>query len=247
MTTATPISRVLVGVDFDDASAAALRMAGVLAAAWNASLTVFHSSQDEAPAYFTAAQFEQLEAERAQSRAASADRLHRFAAPHLPAAFRVEVGEGPPQDALLRMASAFDLVVVGTHRRHGPRRWWLGSIAEAVVRGSTRPVLVVPDGAVLPERNQDAAVLAVRHEDADGLDAWVEAMRSGFSGTVVGSVHARQCAPDVVRSADVLVVSMPSASDARVQPGAIVEMLKECVHPVLFVPIGNGILERSSL
>jgi len=47
------VSRVLVGVDFDDASASALRMAGVLASTWDGDITVFHASTPDAPAYFT--------------------------------------------------------------------------------------------------------------------------------------------------------------------------------------------------
>ena len=66
------VSRVLVGVDFDDASASALKMAGVLASTWDADITVFHSSTPDAPAYFTADQIETLEAEREQSRAGTA-------------------------------------------------------------------------------------------------------------------------------------------------------------------------------
>lgn len=53
---------MLVGVNFDDASASAsaLKIAGVLALAWDADITVFHSATQEAPVYFTAAQIETL-------------------------------------------------------------------------------------------------------------------------------------------------------------------------------------------
>lgn len=37
-----------------------------------------------------------------------------------------------------------DLVVVGTHQRHGLSRMLLGSVAERVIRSSKRPVLCVP-------------------------------------------------------------------------------------------------------
>ena len=47
------VSRVLVGADVDDASASALKMAGVLASAWDADITTFHASTQDAPAYFT--------------------------------------------------------------------------------------------------------------------------------------------------------------------------------------------------
>jgi hypothetical protein len=42
MTDIPKISRVLVGVDFDDASAAALKVAASLASAWEGEITVFH-------------------------------------------------------------------------------------------------------------------------------------------------------------------------------------------------------------
>jgi nucleotide-binding universal stress UspA family protein len=37
-----------------------------------------------------------------------------------------------------------DLLVLGTHGRHGPERWVLGSVAEAALRGATTSVLVIP-------------------------------------------------------------------------------------------------------
>ena len=87
MSLVAKISRVLVGVDFDEASASALKMAGVLASTWDADITVFHSSTPEAPAYFTADQIEALEAEREQSRAGTADQLRVFAEQHVRRAF----------------------------------------------------------------------------------------------------------------------------------------------------------------
>ena len=174
-------SRVLVGVDFGQASASALTMAGVLASTWDAAITVFHSATPEAPAYFTVDQIAALEAEREQSRAGTATQLRVFARRHVRRAVHAMVEEGSPENALVRMATDFDLIVVGTHRRHGPGRWWLGSVAEAVVRRSPRPVLVVPAGAAVP---------------------------------------------------DTL--------------GPFVQVLKECVHPVLFVHSTDGTVERST-
>jgi Universal stress protein family len=58
MSSVEKVSRVLVGVDFDDASASALKMAGVLASTWDADVTVFHASTPDAPAYFTGDQIE---------------------------------------------------------------------------------------------------------------------------------------------------------------------------------------------
>lgn len=241
MSPAPAISRVLVGVDFDDASAAALRMAAALAAPWNADITVFHSSTLEAPAYFTTDQIETLEAEREQSLATTTARLRLFAAQHVRRAVNVAVEEGPPEDALVRRAADFDLIVVGTHRRHGVRRWWLGSVAEVVVRQSRRPVLVVPAGAGEPEVRRPTILAA--GGGAAAVDRWVEALRIAFGGDVVRSPDIHHCAPDHLQGMDLIVLSLPAAGDSHF--GAIVQVLKACVHPVLFVPSPEGTFERS--
>ena len=236
------VSRVLVGVDFDDASASALKIAGVLASTWDAEITVFHASTPDTPAYFTADQIETLEAEREQSRAGTAAQVRAVAEEQVRRAVHVVVEEGPPGDALVRMAADFDLVVVGTHRRHGARRWWLGSVAEAVVRRSPRPVLVVPAGAGVPDARRPITILAAGGDAAAG-DAWVDVIRTTFAGNVVRSPDISHCAPDRLQNTDLIVLSMPADSDTDF--GAIVHVLKECVHPVLFVPSTEGIVERS--
>ena len=58
---------------------------------------------------------------------------------------------GRVSDAIVREAQVAkcQLIVIGTHGRRGFRRALLGSDAEAVVRTSTVPVLLVRDGAAL--------------------------------------------------------------------------------------------------
>jgi len=58
------------------------------------------------------------------------------------------IREGPPADCILGYADEADadVVVVGTRGRHGPGKYHLGSVAEAVVRRSPVPVLTVRDG-----------------------------------------------------------------------------------------------------
>jgi nucleotide-binding universal stress UspA family protein len=243
MSPAVKVSRVLVGADFDDASASALKMSGLLAAAWGAEITVLHSVIPEAPIYFTADQIDTLEAERNQSRAQTAAELRAFAAQHVPQAARVMVEEGPAADAMLRRAASFDLLVVGTHRRHGASRWWLGSVAEAVVRRSSRPVLVVPAGAVVPPTRRPLTIFSAGGGGA--AEAWVEVLSGTFGGTVVRSPDIHQCAPDRLRDADLLVVSAAASSAAHAPSGAIARVLKDCVHPVLFIPAAAGTSERS--
>lgn len=54
--------------------------------------------------------------------------------------------EGPPAEAVVQRAKEThaDLVVVGTHGRHGIGRLVIGSVAEGVVRTCTAPVFVIP-------------------------------------------------------------------------------------------------------
>jgi len=56
-----------------------------------------------------------------------------------------EVRYGSPAEEILTYADEndVDLVVIGTHGRHGVRRALIGSVAERVVRNSETPVLTV--------------------------------------------------------------------------------------------------------
>ena len=146
MTTSPAFTRILLAVDFDEPSAAALRSAAALAGAVGGEVTVLHAASIEMPPYFTDSQAEALEAERRETRDRCAASLKDFAAQQTTRPVVTAVEEGPAADVILRLAPAFDLIVVGTHRRHAPARWWLGSVAEAVVRAAPVPVLVVPVG-----------------------------------------------------------------------------------------------------
>jgi hypothetical protein len=142
------------------------------------------------------------------------------------------------------MAASVDLIVVGTHRRHGVRRWWLGSVAEAIVRHSPRPVLVVAAGAVVPDARRATTIVAAGGEDG-ATDAWVNALRTAFGGTVIRSADISQCPPDRLQKADLIVLSMP-ADGTHSQLGVMAHVLKECVRPVLFVPSVDGIVKGST-
>jgi nucleotide-binding universal stress UspA family protein len=55
------------------------------------------------------------------------------------------VEEGSPATEILSVAQLChaDLIVMGSHGRSGLRRWFMGSVAEAVMRKATCPVLTV--------------------------------------------------------------------------------------------------------
>lgn len=51
--------------------------------------------------------------------------------------------EGDPVEALVEEGSACDAMMINTHGRRGLRRFWLGSVAERLVRLAVVPVLVL--------------------------------------------------------------------------------------------------------
>jgi nucleotide-binding universal stress UspA family protein len=87
-----------------------------------------------------------------------------------------------PTFALTRMAEALEakLVVVGSHGRHGVARWLLGSVAEAVVRQASCPILIVPP---LPEELRVPAIeppcpqCVVARQQSSGAEQWCEQHR----------------------------------------------------------------------
>ncbi len=138
------IRRLLVPVDFDGSSEAAMRVAAAVGRTSGAALTVLHAEVLDAPPYFTAAQVAMLERERRAARLMAEAHLRSFARRHGAADVRTIVADGSPAGAILAEAERHDLIVMGTHGRRGAARWWLGSVAERVVRAAAVPVLVVP-------------------------------------------------------------------------------------------------------
>lgn len=132
-----PPRRILVAVDLSVPSGHAWRMAGELARRFGAVLRAVHCDLPlpvEMAAYATA------DVEDAQRRRTIAELRRR-----LGAQARLSVARGYPEDILPRLARdrRFDLIVIGTHRRRGLARVFMGSVAEAVTRASPCPVLVV--------------------------------------------------------------------------------------------------------
>lgn len=88
-----------------------------------------------------------VDAKRAEARLAGYIEERRRARSHPPNPERVHprlrVGGPADEVALLAAELEADLVLVGTHVRHGVRQLFLGSVTEAVVRRCGCPVLVV--------------------------------------------------------------------------------------------------------
>ena len=98
---------ILCPVDFSEQSAAALRVAGVIAKDFGSEVVVLHVQRLEAPAYFTVAQTQALRTQLRRSVRAATKHASEFAHKCLPplVAHRVMVVEDDPVSAILNGCS----------------------------------------------------------------------------------------------------------------------------------------------
>lgn len=138
--TDSSIRRILVPVDFSEASAEALRVARSLAAALGASIEVVHVMEPPS-GLLSASQAPELTPAEARAR------LQELAAGSgsggVAVTARVEDGDARTRIVALAEEQGFDLIAMGTQGRTGRPLALVGSVAESVIRTSTRPVLTV--------------------------------------------------------------------------------------------------------
>jgi nucleotide-binding universal stress UspA family protein len=144
--TTSPVRRILVPVDFSDSSRDALRFARALAQALGASVDVLHVM--EASRGMLSGGSPEVPAD---DPAAARDLLRDFVASaggpgQVPTEW-VDSGHAHERIVSLAEQEGFDLIVMGTRGRTGRAHVLVGSVAETVVRNSTRPVLTVREGA----------------------------------------------------------------------------------------------------
>lgn len=142
---------IVAAVDFSNATAGVLQMAGKLAKAFGAQLRLLHVVEPE-PSYtaygFTPDEFPALHAyqEEAKRRAASKlDDLLKSVVGNLPDATS-QIAEGSPLHSLLDYVKETnaDMVVLGSHGHGVIASLLLGSVAEGMIRKATVPTVIVP-------------------------------------------------------------------------------------------------------
>ena len=136
-------SKILVPLDFDPSSEAALGRAIDLARVTNASLHLLHvfpTESSENPSRRIAIPIETREQAREQLSALT-ERTQRI----MGAPVSSELAEGASESLIVQRATegSYDLIAMGTHSRLGRLRSLAGSVAEGVIRGAPCPVLVV--------------------------------------------------------------------------------------------------------
>jgi nucleotide-binding universal stress UspA family protein len=232
-----PPRSILVAVDFGEASARALRVAQAMAARHGSAITAIHAETIEVPPYFTHDQLREVERHRAGTRRAAQLYLERFVHESAPGAATLLV-DGPAVPAVLAAATRHDLVVLGTHGRRGPSLWWVGSVAERVVRDSPVPTLVVrAESAPSPGEQVFSQPVAVAGPEFHGeARHYAENLAGSFGGTLaetpVGSLHDLTCAKD----ASLMVVATGRHHGGSWFGDTAERLVRTCPLPMLFVP-----------
>ena len=143
------MKRILVPVDFSDASEKALEHAAELARAFGATIDILHVW--EVPRYLppelviAGPSPQQTLAELSRARAQTElNELVRNASGIASLIGQVRNEEGIPATKIVEVAAAgYDLIVMGSHGRTGVKHLLIGSVAERVVRHAKTPVLSV--------------------------------------------------------------------------------------------------------
>jgi universal stress protein A len=151
--------RIVVGIDFNEPSLAALEYARTLAATFGSSVSLIHVIQPMATEIYA------YSAEMVENWERTAyERLWALfpATERTALQGRAEVRVGLPVDEILTFADEqkADLIILGTHGRGALTHFFLGSVAERVVRRARCPVLTVGQAAAAAVgfRTTEAAV-----------------------------------------------------------------------------------------
>lgn len=140
------ITRILAPTDLSDSSIPALRYARLLADRFSARLTVLYSDPLVHPFDVVGPAGGFYLNGTAEHQTQMRLEVEQQAGPVLESRpYEIEVKVGQPIPSILTVASDLraDLIVMGTHLRHGWRRALLGSVSEGVLHASRCPVLTV--------------------------------------------------------------------------------------------------------
>lgn len=139
------VARVLAPTDLTEPDLSAIRYARLFASHFEAKVTILYSDPlypgDYAP--HTAVVFPPPSTEQ---EAKLREEIALHVGPAMDAyPFDIEVALGHPVSSILGAAAnrGADLIVVGSHMRHGWRRALIGSVSEGVLEGSRCPVITV--------------------------------------------------------------------------------------------------------
>ncbi|MDO8434244.1 MAG: universal stress protein [Candidatus Binatus sp.] len=201
-----PYRKILCPVDFDDNSIAALEAAAELARHHDATLYVLHTvpmivPPTSMPVYVDLYQGQEQTAVK---------NLQELARKYLAGIkYEIMVNMGEPAGSILKAERGIgaDLLVMSTHGRRGFSRFFLGSVAELVLREARCPVLTVR--RLAPKKDQVGAWMT-RNPVTGRLDEMLSAIHAKMVEGAFRSIPLVQ---------DDRVVAILTEGDIRAQAG----------------------------
>lgn len=158
---------IVVATDFSELSQAALQQAKELARATGSKIHLVHVVDELAARYIDLPDYPQMGQLQTTLERSAHVRLEEIAGgdPSLQGASTEVLTSRSTAEAIVSFARDVhaDLIVIGTHGRSGIGRFFLGSVAERLLRIAQCPVLTVPQrtsAAKTDERIREAAVQA---------------------------------------------------------------------------------------
>ena len=144
----TTITRILVPTDFSEPADKALDYALQLSQALGATVSIAHVLDDPFERTLYSEQYVPMpDTMREEILAYVRQRLAARVARSGRRDVTSEILTGPTAKAIVDRARDADLIVMGTHGRHGMAHLLMGSVAERVVRTAPCPVMTVRDTA----------------------------------------------------------------------------------------------------
>ena len=139
------ISSILAPTDLTDSSLPALRYARMFADRFSAKLTVMYTDPIVYPVEYIGVADAFSFAATPEQQAVLKREVEKHAIPVVGPECAIDVTVGQPVPAILSTARErnADLIVMGTHLRHGWRRALLGSVSDSVLHSAACPVLTV--------------------------------------------------------------------------------------------------------
>jgi nucleotide-binding universal stress UspA family protein len=154
-------SRILLPVDFTDASREALRYARLVAATFGSELHLLHVVPDARREPWAGEviglDLDALTEEWVRDAGISLQGIVRGLKSTHPVRTSVRLGTAPEQIVAYAAEQQIDLVVIGAHRDRKAQDWLRGSVAERVVRRAACAVLTVPGGAAAEPSADESA------------------------------------------------------------------------------------------
>jgi nucleotide-binding universal stress UspA family protein len=170
-----PINTILCPTDFSESSVAAFQIARALAEHCRARLVILYVESPRAHAASDAAT-----AKKDETEAELVDQLrsHLLVSGNTPVEYQIV--HGVPKDLILETAGRIraDVIVMGTHGRSGVGRMLMGSVAEAISRAATCPVVAVRGQFAVEHRPDSPHSLADQDVNPVDLEAGPEDWRT---------------------------------------------------------------------